>query len=85
MGLATDNRYFTPDGWKKRPNGTHLVDYFDGADEVWQQVPVDAQITVIYDMPPAKQHATTSFPLSIPLRPPIRQPTLPRFRLPSRL
>ncbi|ETP48238.1 hypothetical protein F442_05988, partial [Phytophthora nicotianae P10297] len=41
-GLATENRYFTPAGWEKRPHATHLVDYYEGPDEVWKHLPEDA-------------------------------------------
>ncbi|ETP27685.1 hypothetical protein F442_23038 [Phytophthora nicotianae P10297] len=40
-GLATENRYFTPAGWEKRPHATHLVDYYEGPDEVWKHLPED--------------------------------------------
>ncbi|KAE9035331.1 hypothetical protein PR003_g7789 [Phytophthora rubi] len=53
-GLASENRFYTPAGWKKRPNATHLVDYFDGADEVWKHLPAQ----VLYDeVPPTKRQA----------------------------
>lgn len=56
---------------EKRPNVTHLVDYFDGADEVWSHLPVDGTYVwvlylprpaydeiVLYDEgPPAKRQA----------------------------
>ncbi|ETP46898.1 hypothetical protein F442_06937 [Phytophthora nicotianae P10297] len=38
-GLQTECRFFTPEGWKKRGQGQHLVDYFDGPDEIWQHLP----------------------------------------------
>ncbi|ETL42487.1 hypothetical protein L916_06709, partial [Phytophthora nicotianae] len=37
--LQTECRFFTPEGWKKRGQGQHLVDYFDGPDEIWQHLP----------------------------------------------
>ncbi|ETP32101.1 hypothetical protein F442_19131 [Phytophthora nicotianae P10297] len=55
--LYNDNRYFIPDGWVKRPNVTHLVDYFDGSEEVWNHLPVE----VLYDeAPPAKRSTSVS-------------------------
>ncbi|KUF84355.1 hypothetical protein AM587_10001447 [Phytophthora nicotianae] len=54
-GLETECRFFTPEGWKKRGQGQHLVDYFDGPDEIWQHLPGKAPARV-----PAKSPAKSS-------------------------
>ncbi|KAG3110254.1 hypothetical protein PI125_g10181 [Phytophthora idaei] len=46
----------TATGWEKKANAVHLVDYFEGADEIWQHLPVE----VLYDdAPPAKRPSRT--------------------------
>ncbi|KAG1710537.1 hypothetical protein DVH05_013263 [Phytophthora capsici] len=80
-GLSTENRFFTPAGWEERPNDTHLVDYFDSADEVWQHLSVE----VLYDgasptkrptPQPTRAETPTPSPANSPTaNPPAKAPT----------
>ncbi|OWZ22705.1 Heat shock protein70 [Phytophthora megakarya] len=85
-GLSTENRFFTAEGWTKRPNAVHLVDYFDGADEIWKHLPVE----VLYEeAPPTKRQTSEPTPptpllATSPSKPPVKPPKKAPIKSPAK-